>query len=54
MTLARVKRDRRAAPLEPGVDLPGAFVASDVVLYRSLLSPKGARYEPLARLSLGA
>lgn len=52
MTLARVKRDRRAAPLEHGEGLPGAFTAADIVLYRSLLSPKGARYEPLARLSL--
>lgn len=52
MTLARVKRDRRAPPLAAEVPLPGAFTASDVVLYRSVLSPRGARYEPLARLSL--
>ena len=53
MTLARVKRERRAGPLEPEGGLPTAFTAADVVLYRSHLSPKGARYEPLERLSLG-
>ncbi|MEX2194829.1 MAG: RNA 2',3'-cyclic phosphodiesterase [Thermoleophilaceae bacterium] len=52
VTLARVKRDRRAGPLEAPGELPGAFSAADVVLYRSLLSPRGARYEPLARLVL--
>lgn len=51
MTLARVKRERRAGPLEPE-GLPDAFSAADVVLYRSHLSLKGARYEPLARCSL--
>ena len=54
MTLARVKRERRAPPLESSVPLPRAFTAVDVVLYRSLLSPRGARYEPLARYRLGA
>lgn len=54
MTLARVKRDRRAGPLEPASPPPGAFTAADVVLYRSLLSPRGARYEALARLRLDA
>ena len=53
MTLARVKRERRAGPLEPEAALPGAFTAADVVLYRSHLSPKGARYEPLASHRLG-
>lgn len=52
ITLARVKRDRRADPLEVEEAPPGPFHAADVVLYRSLLSPKGARYEPLARLEL--
>lgn len=52
MTLARVKRDRRAGPLAPEPPLPGHFIASEVVLYRSLLSPRGARYEALARLPL--
>ena len=52
ITLARVKRDRRAGPLEPSEGPPGPFHAADVVLYRSHLSPRGARYEPLARLEL--
>lgn len=53
ITLARVKRDRRAAPLEDGGELPAPFRAAEVVLYRSLLSPRGATYEPQARLALG-
>lgn len=54
VTIARVKRDRRAEPLLEGrAPLPPAFRARDVVLYRSLLSPRGARYEALARLELG-
>lgn len=53
MTLARVKRGRRADPLEAAVEPPGPFEAADIVLYRSLLSPQGARYERLARLKLG-
>lgn len=52
ITLARAKRDRRAGPLE-AAEPPAAFRAAEVVLYRSLLSPRGARYEPLARLALG-
>jgi RNA 2',3'-cyclic 3'-phosphodiesterase len=52
VTLARVKRGERAAPLEAG-ELPAdAFDAGEVTLYRSLLSPRGARYEPLARARL--
>lgn len=53
LTLARVKRDRRAEPLAPAGPPPGPFTAAEVVLYRSLLSPQGARYEPQARLALG-
>jgi 2'-5' RNA ligase len=53
LTLARVKRDARAAPLE--VEPPaGAFEAREVTLYQSLLSPRGARYEPLIKVRLGA
>ena len=52
ITLARVKRHARAAPLEPA-GLPGTLRASTVTLYRSLLRPQGAQYEPLARLDLG-
>jgi RNA 2',3'-cyclic 3'-phosphodiesterase len=53
ITFARVKRGVRRAP---PVDAPGlpqdAFDATDVTLYRSHLSPRGARYEPLERLRL--
>jgi 2'-5' RNA ligase len=52
VTLARVKRGARAAPLE-GVSPPAeSFVADGLTLYRSLLRPQGAVYEPLARTSL--
>lgn len=52
ITLARVKRDRRAEPLTVTEPPPGPFDARDVVLYRSTLRPQGAEYTPLARLSL--
>lgn len=51
MTLARVKRGRRAEPLEPG-SLPESFQAARVTLYRSTLRPQGAVYDPLARFDL--
>jgi RNA 2',3'-cyclic 3'-phosphodiesterase len=51
MTLARVKRGRRAPPLEPG-SVPGAIEAPLVTLYRSTLRPQGALYEPLERTEL--
>ena len=54
VTVARV-RAREKPPrlrLDPPEGL--AFVASEVVLYRSRLSRAGADYEPLARVSLGA
>jgi 2'-5' RNA ligase len=51
VTIARVKRGARAAPLE--AEPPGeVFEAGLITLYRSLLSPRGARYEPLERLCL--
>ena len=53
VTLARVKRDRRAAPLGPLPAPEGAFDAGAVVLYRSLLRPQGAIYEPLAQGRVG-
>jgi 2'-5' RNA ligase len=53
VTLARVKRHVRRAP---GIDAEppelGSFTARDVTLYRSLLRPQGAVYEPLERLEL--
>jgi RNA 2',3'-cyclic 3'-phosphodiesterase len=51
VTLARVKRDARAEPL-PSDPPPGTLRADHVTLYRSLLRPQGALYEPLARLDL--
>jgi 2'-5' RNA ligase len=53
VTLARVKRGRRAEPL-PELPPPGeAFEAADLTLYRSTLRPQGALYEPLARARVG-
>jgi 2'-5' RNA ligase len=51
VTVARVKRDARAEPLPDGPSIE-PFVAREVVLYRSHLSPRGARYEPLERITL--
>jgi 2'-5' RNA ligase len=55
VTVARVKRsERRVPPLEAPVPPADPFVAPVVTLYRSHLSPRGARYEPLERLTLGS
>jgi 2'-5' RNA ligase len=56
VTLARVKRGVRRAPLLGGADSLSLepFVASEVTLYRSVLRPQGALYEPLERLSLAS
>jgi RNA 2',3'-cyclic 3'-phosphodiesterase len=51
VTLARVKRDRRAEPLVAD-PFGERFEASEVTLYRSHLSPRGATYEALARAEL--
>jgi len=51
LTFARVKRGARAAALD-GDPPPGPLEASRVTVYRSLLSPRGARYEPLAETDL--
>jgi RNA 2',3'-cyclic 3'-phosphodiesterase len=51
LTFARVKRGARAAPLDHDPP-PGPLEAARVTLYRSLLSPRGARYEPLAATDL--
>jgi RNA 2',3'-cyclic 3'-phosphodiesterase len=53
VTLARVKRGRRAAPLDADRPPAGPFEASEVTLYRSILRPQGALYEPLDRFRLG-
>jgi 2'-5' RNA ligase len=51
ITFARVRRGERAGPIED--DPPGDwFDASEVTLYRSRLSPRGARYEPIERVAL--
>jgi 2'-5' RNA ligase len=52
VTLARVKRDRRAdsLPAEPPPLEP--FTAAQLTLYRSILRPQGAQYEPLAATPL--
>ena len=53
VTLARVKRHARAAPLPADPPEGGPLHTDRVTLYRSLLRPQGALYEPLARLDLG-
>ena len=51
VTIARVKRDARIR--EVGAEPPDEpFSAAEVTLYRSRLSPRGARYEALARAEL--
>ena len=52
MTLVRVKRDRRAAPVEAG-RMPEPFETPALTLYRSTLRPQGAVYDPLHRVELG-
>jgi RNA 2',3'-cyclic 3'-phosphodiesterase len=53
ITFARVKRDRRAEPIEVVPD-GEPFEASQVTLYRSHLSPRGARYEPIEVFGLSS
>jgi len=48
VTLARVKRGRRADPLTADPPPVAPFRADRVTLYRSTLRPQGALYEPLA------
>lgn len=52
VTLARVRRDQRTGPLRAAPPNE-VFVASEVTLYRSHLSPRGAAYEALASVRLG-
>jgi 2'-5' RNA ligase len=53
VTVARVRAHARAPSLKGVAPPPSkAFVASDVVLYRSRLARSGATYEALARRSL--
>jgi 2'-5' RNA ligase len=53
VTLARVKRDRRAEPLDVSPPAIEPFEAGEIVLYRSTLRPQGAVYDPLFRAYLG-
>jgi 2'-5' RNA ligase len=53
VTLARVKRGHRAPPLDPAPWDVEPFEAVEVTLYRSILRPQGALYEPLERSRLG-
>jgi 2'-5' RNA ligase len=54
LTLARVKRGiRRAPPLDGPPPPPAPLAAPALTLYRSVLRPQGALYEPLERLGLG-
>ena len=53
VTLARVKRDRRAESLPGDAPPLDPFRARQVTLYRSVLRPQGARYEALERAELG-
>lgn len=55
VTFARVKSGGRAGPLDSAAPPPaGAFEASELTLYRSILRPQGALYEPLQRTDLAA
>ena len=54
VTLARVRRGRRAEPLQAPAPAPDVVLdAFEVALYRSILRPQGAVYESLARARLG-
>jgi RNA 2',3'-cyclic 3'-phosphodiesterase len=54
LTLARVKRGADRAPaLDSGPPPLDSFDACEVTLYRSILRPQGALYEPQERLRLG-
>lgn len=52
ITLARVKRDRRAQPLASDPPPIDRLPADQVTLYRSTLRPQGALYEPLSEIRL--
>jgi 2'-5' RNA ligase len=54
ITLARVKRNRRAEQLETPSPPGREWTADAVTLYQSILRPQGAHYEPLAVSTLAA
>jgi RNA 2',3'-cyclic 3'-phosphodiesterase len=52
VTLARVRKGGRVGRLDVAEPPSEPWAAEAVTLYRSRLSPKGARYEPLRRVGL--
>ena len=54
VTLGRARSPRGVAPIARSLEATrfGTWQVAEVVLYQSHLSPKGARYEPLASLRL--
>ena len=54
VTVARVRRDARVRPAALQTPPPSPVRCSSVTLYRSRLGAGGARYEPLASISLGS
>jgi len=57
LTLGRARDPHGAAALAPAAAVavaPAPWSAREVTLFRSHLSPKGPRYEPLARVPLGS
>jgi 2'-5' RNA ligase len=54
VTFARVKRGvRRAEPVDASAPALDPFEARQITLYRSILRPQGALYEPQEQLRLG-
>jgi len=54
VTVARARHAARVRPVELPSPPALEFVGSEVTLFRSRLSSRGARYEPLARAMLGS
>ena len=52
VTVARVRKGARVDTGLPPMSVHDAFAAAALTLYRSRLSPKGARYEALDRTAL--
>lgn len=52
LTLARFRGSVRFAELPSNVPAPEPFPVTEMILYRSHISSKGARYEPLAHYPL--
>lgn len=52
VTVARVRKGARVDKELPRITDPMTFAASALTLYRSLLGPSGARYEPISRIPL--